>query len=195
MMKILCHIILPCLAMYTRRMVSFFFTSSEIYRNNLHFKFHTKQQRQKKKKIPMVERGQKGIAWQSVLVGASLLLLAGPTLRCGCQASSSLPLSMPVPERYRTLNDSAVSSSNPYPRLARQPLDLRRRDRLAFVRPRKVGSTTIDDFLHKTLRYCANYCEPNIGACTSCVYTRNCTFRWVQSVVRCVGGWVSGGAH
>ena len=85
--------------------------------------------------------------------------------------------------RRRVLSYSPSSSSSDlavlYPKLALQPLNLRARDRVAFIRPRKVGSTTLEDFLRNTLRYCANYCDPGIGACTSCVYGTNCTYELV----------------
>lgn len=66
------------------------------------------------------------------------------------------------------------------PSLAKEPLQLARRDRVAFVRPRKVASTTVENFLTRTLGLCANMCEPNFGACAPCLYTRNCTMTCVD---------------
>ena len=39
--------------------------------------------------------------------------------------------------------------------LANEPIVLRRRDRMGFIRPRKVGSTTIEEYLTHVLRCAA----------------------------------------
>lgn len=37
-------------------------------------------------------------------------------------------------------------------RLAREPMTLHRRDRMGFIRPRKVASTTVEEYLTHVLR-------------------------------------------
>ncbi|EDQ84940.1 uncharacterized protein MONBRDRAFT_12348 [Monosiga brevicollis MX1] len=59
--------------------------------------------------------------------------------------------------------------------LLRSPQALGRTDRLGFLRIPKSGSTSVDSTIRVQMGYCANACEPMVDACSSCLYSTNCT--------------------
>eukprot|EP00049_Salpingoeca_infusionum_P006160 m.101972 g.101972 ORF g.101972 m.101972 type:complete len:324 (-) comp13215_c0_seq3:239-1210(-) len=55
-----------------------------------------------------------------------------------------------------------------------KPFQLQRTDRIGFVRPRKVASTTMMSFLTRDLGLCQSHCAPNTGVCSDCVLSFDC---------------------
>eukprot|EP00730_Choanoeca_flexa_P018793 TRINITY_DN9157_c0_g1_i4.p1 TRINITY_DN9157_c0_g1~~TRINITY_DN9157_c0_g1_i4.p1 ORF type:complete len:251 (+),score=10.99 TRINITY_DN9157_c0_g1_i4:34-786(+) len=64
------------------------------------------------------------------------------------------------------------------------PVKWHEQDRLIFMRPRKVGSTSLTDFISHSMNMCANECAPNSGTCSGCVYTYNCSRCQLHPAIR-----------
>ncbi|EGD81526.1 hypothetical protein PTSG_02245 [Salpingoeca rosetta] len=47
-------------------------------------------------------------------------------------------------------------------------------DRIAYIRPRKTGSTSLVSFFRQA-GWCENHCVPGLGVCAECLYTWDCS--------------------